>query len=57
MVNGITTNLCSGRAYQNNTIKTVRNTAWKTPIQCLIIHEKGNHIVPVKTPTVNGNDV
>ncbi|GAB3831300.1 hypothetical protein GCM10028895_48480 [Pontibacter rugosus] len=56
IANGIAINLYSGKRYQRATIAIVLVIAWKMPAQCCIIHEKGNHIKPVKIPTVIGRE-
>lgn len=56
IVKGMATNLYSGKRYQRATIEIVLVTVWKMPTQCFIIHEKGNHIKPVKIPTVIGRE-
>lgn len=49
-------NLYSGNTYQKTSIETVMNIEWKIPTQCFTIHENGNHIIPVKIPTVIGKE-
>lgn len=56
MANGIAINRYAGKRYQSASTKAVLLTAWKMPTQCFIIHEKGNHIKPVRIPTVIGRE-
>lgn len=49
-------NLYSGKIYQRVRTIIILVNVWKIPIQCFIIQEKGNHINPVKIPTVIGSE-
>jgi hypothetical protein len=57
MTAGMTTYRCPGHRYQVARTAPVLATAWAIPIQCRITHEMGTHVIPVRTPTVSGNEV